>query len=154
MLELRNKPVEGTECPKCRVLNSKFVKCMCKLKVPIAFPCERKDKFALYWCYTLLIWWKSDENEARCSSEAYNEQRREDIEVIADIDIEHNPFIHSVTTPQGTYYNLARAEKIQIMGPHWCKIHKTKHGNPTDDNCSCDDDCGLVEPEDFKEEKK
>ena len=141
--ELRNKPIENTKCPKCKVYNNKYVKCRCQLKDPKKFPCKNKTKFAFIYSYTILIWWKSSEKDA--------EELREDIEVFADVDIYENPFQHCVFSVTGSYYNLSRAEKIEILTPCWNKFHLGKNGNIRGyEYCYCDDDVNIPEDEDFK----
>ena len=133
---------EHINCPKCKGPNGPFAKCRCQLKNPKKFSCDcepdSKEKFSFFYIYTLEIDWQTNED--------YNKARHQSIDVIADINIEANPFSHCVVDLWDKYYNLSKAEAIEVIGPGWHQFHISKYGTPTK-WCYCEE---LAESEDFK----
>jgi hypothetical protein len=143
MFSVRGKD-EHILCTKCKGYNGPFAKCRCQLKKPKKFSCDcgeeekSKPNFSFFYIYSLEIDWQTNKD--------YNERRHQKIDVIADLNIEDNPFSHCVVSIYDKYYNLSRAEAIGVHGPHWHQFHITKHGSPTE-WCYCEE---LPDLEDFK----
>lgn len=118
-------------CPKCKCHNGTYAKCRCQLKDPKSSSCDCGDeeirkqykKTAFFYVYVLEVDWSKD--------------RHEDIDVIADIKLDDNPFIHCVVSIYDKYYNLGKAEAIEIRGPMWRAYHVTKSGTPVE-WCYCE----------------
>ena len=132
-------------CTKCKAYNGPFAKCRCQLKEPKRFTLDingdkKKEKFSFFYIYTIEVDWQT--------AEEYSdpERRHQRIDIIADIKLEDNPFQHCVVDLYDNYYNLSKADKIEIIGPAWHSYHITKYGSPTE-WCYCEE---LPEPEDFK----
>ena len=135
---------EHVLCSKCKAYNGPFAKCRCQLKDPKKFSCDcngaekSNKKFSFFYIYTLEIDWKTAKD--------LGDKRHQRVNVIADVNIEDNPFLHCVVSIHDKYYNLSRAEAIEIIGPTWHQYHVTKHGTPTE-WCYCEE---LAYLEDFK----
>jgi len=118
---------EHIQCKKCNGYNGPFAKCICQLKEPKRFQCccgegDKKQKFSFFYIYTLEIDWQTAED--------YGKIRHQKIDVTADVSIEENPFSHCVVDVWDKYYNLSKAEAIEIIGPGWHQFHITKYGTP------------------------
>jgi hypothetical protein len=133
---------EHVLCAKCKGYNGPYAKCRCQLKHPKKFccGCDPKEKFSFFYIYSLDVDWITAEHRLE------EEKRTQKIDIIADVNIEDNPFMHCVVSIYDKYYNLSKAEAIEIHGPYFHQFHITKHGSPRD-ICYGDD---LAYAEDFK----